>query len=115
MQRISSNAVGIARGASMLFQAFENNGPMWTGDGPRVERSRVRFPSPFLSPPVVHVAIGMWDISGASNQRADISADKVTNDGFEIVFRTWGDTRVARVRAEWLAIGPTRHDDDFML
>ena len=29
------------------------------------------------------------------------------------MFSTWGDTRVARIRAEWLAIGPARHLDDF--
>ncbi|MCF3972195.1 H-type lectin domain-containing protein [Paracoccus salsus] len=115
MQRISHSAVGVARGAAMLFSAFEDNGPMWSGDGPRVERKRVSFPSAFLLPPVVQVAIGMWDIDGNSNQRADISVDKVTEDGFEIVFRTWGDTRVARIRAEWLAIGAVCHDDDFAL
>jgi hypothetical protein len=30
-----------------------------------------------------------------------------------IVFRTWGDTRVARVRADWLAIGALPHEDDW--
>ena len=45
--------------------------------------------------------------------RADISAAKVTPEGFVIVFRTWGDTRVARVRADWLAIGEAIGDDDW--
>lgn len=113
MQRFSHSAVGVTRGASMLFSAFEDNGPMWSGEGPRVARHPVRFSAPFLIPPVVHVAIAMWDIEGGTNQRADISADKITEGGFEIVFRTWGDTRVARIRAEWLAIGAVRHEDDF--
>jgi hypothetical protein len=43
----------------------------------------------------------------------DISADMVTAEGFVIVFRTWGDTRVARVRADWLAIGGCANDDDW--
>jgi hypothetical protein len=43
----------------------------------------------------------------------DISADLVTAEGFEIVFRTWGDTRIARVRADWLAIGALPNDDDW--
>lgn len=113
MQRFSHSAVGVARGATMLFSAFDDGGLMWSGEGPRVERRRVDFAEPFLSAPVVHVSVAMWDIDGNSNQRADISADRVTRDGFEIVFRTWGDTRVARIRAEWLAIGPVRHEDDF--
>jgi hypothetical protein len=32
-----------------------------------------------------------------------------------IVFRTWGDTRVARVRADWLAIGEVRGEDDWQV
>lgn len=115
MQRFSHSAVGVSQGASLLFSAFEDEGPMWSGEGPRVIRQTVAFPQPFQSPPLVHVAIGMWDIAGSTNQRADISADKITSEGFEIVFRTWGDTRVARIRAEWLAIGAVRHEDDFTL
>ncbi|MDP5306449.1 H-type lectin domain-containing protein [Paracoccus spongiarum] len=115
MQRISQGAVGVTRGASMLFSAFEDEGPMWADEGPRVVRQRITFAEPFLAPPVVHVAIGMWDIAGGSNQRADISSDRISEAGFEIVFRTWGDTRVARIRAEWLAIGAVRHEDDFDL
>jgi hypothetical protein len=30
-----------------------------------------------------------------------------------MVFRTWGDTRVARVRADWMAIGEQRSDEDW--
>ena len=50
-----------------------------------------------------------------SNQRVDVSADEITPQGFVILFRTWGDTRVARARVSWMAIGPTEHEDDFLL
>lgn len=88
---------------------------MWSGEGPRLVRHAVTFPEPFAAPPVVHVTIGMWDIEGGANQRADICAEQIATTGFDIVFRTWGDTKVARIRAEWLAIGAVRHDDDFTL
>lgn len=113
MMRFGHAAVGVTRGSQLLFSAHENGGEMWTGTGPRVERVAVSFKDAFLNPPIVHVAIAMWDIDGNANQRADISADKVTSDGFEIVFRSWGDTRVARIRAEWLAIGPVLHEEDW--
>lgn len=113
MKRFSQSMVGVTRGAVMLFSAFEDGGPMWTGTGPRSERVRVRFDERFMEPPVVHVSVGMWDMAGGHNQRGDISADRITEEGFEIVFRTWDDTRVARLRAEWLAIGPVRYEDDF--
>ena len=43
------------------------------------------------------------------------SADAITERGFHIVFRTWGDTRVARIRADWTALGSVRSEDDWQL
>ena len=113
MLRFSHTAVGVQQGTEMLFTAFEDGGPMWTGSGPRVERCAVRFPTPFLGVPAVHVGLSMWDIAMESNQRVDFSADEITSLGFVILFRTWGDTRVARVRVGWMAIGAVRHVTDF--
>lgn len=114
MQKISGTAVGLAKGTALVFSAFENNGEMWTGEGPRLASYTVRFDEPFLDTPVVHLSINMWDMASANNARADLMAEEITAEGFRIVFRTWGDTKVARIRAEWLAIGPIRHDDDFV-
>jgi hypothetical protein len=111
MRRISRGQVGIARGSRVLFSDFEDGGPMWTGSGPRESRHVVKFDELFLEAPEVTVSISMWDLDQKTNARADISAEKVTAAGFQLVFRTWGDTRVARIRADWLAIGPVRDDD----
>lgn len=115
MQKFGFSAVGVLQGSVQMFSAFEDNGIMWTGHGPRNETRRVDFTEPFLSAPVIHVSMSMWDVESSANQRADITARDITAEGFNIVFRTWGDTRVARIRADWLAIGPVRHDDDFDL
>ncbi|MTH65411.1 H-type lectin domain-containing protein [Paracoccus shanxieyensis] len=113
MRRFDHFAVGVSNGAVDLFSAFEEGGQMWVGNGPRLETVKVSFPEPFAEPPVVHLSLGMWDIGVNANQRADLKAADITAEGFRIEFRTWGDTRVARVRANWLAIGPVRHVDDF--
>jgi hypothetical protein len=63
--------------------------------------------------PVVHLAMSMWDTDGDTNQRADLRAEAITEAGFEIVFRTWGDSRVARIRADWIAIGEVSGEDDW--
>ena len=84
---------------------------MWTGPGPRAVRQPIRFAEPFRAAPLLQVAISMWDIDQQSNQRADIAATEITREGFTLVFKTWGDTRVARIRADWLAIGPVAHED----
>ncbi|MDI3336785.1 H-type lectin domain-containing protein [Defluviimonas aestuarii] len=113
MRRLRSHKVGVERGSSVLFSDFEEGGVMWTGNGPREHRHTVVFSEAFSSPPVVQVGISMWDMDQKTNLRADISADSVGPKGFEIVFRTWGDTRVARIRADWLAIGEVSDEDDW--
>ena len=59
------------------------------------------------------VGISLWDMDHKTNMRADLAAENVTVAGFHLVFRTWGDTRIARVRADWTAIGPVRDEEDW--
>ncbi|WP_159964253.1 H-type lectin domain-containing protein [Profundibacterium mesophilum] len=111
MKRLNRNSIGIDQGADILFSDFEEGGPMWAGQGPRQVRRHVRFSEGFASPPSIQVGMSMWDLDQQTNARADIAAEDVTATGFVIVFRTWGDTRIARVRASWLAIGDLPDDD----
>ncbi len=113
MQRMRSHRVGVDRGSLVLFSHYEDGGKMWTGSGPRELRRTVRFAEPFSAPPVVQVSMSMWDMDQKTNQRADITAQAVKAESFVILFRTWGDTRVARVRADWLAIGEVPDEDDW--
>ncbi|MCI5042623.1 MAG: H-type lectin domain-containing protein, partial [Donghicola eburneus] len=50
-----------------------------------------------------------------TNVRVEITAENITVRGFDLVFRTWGDTRIARARASWQAIGSLPHEDDWQL
>lgn len=88
---------------------------MWTKSGSRRHCEYVEFKDAFREPPVVQVGFAMWDIDQQSNQRADIRAENVTPRGFDLVFRTWGDTRVARVRANWMAIGEMPESEEWEL
>ncbi len=88
---------------------------MWTGKGPRELRRVVEFDDSFLRAPKVQVSLSMLDIDQSTNHRVDISAEMVTEEGFVIVFRTWGDTKIARVRADWIAFGPVQNEDDWDL
>ena len=105
--------IGVDQGSTILFSDFAHDGAMWTGSGPREVRQVLTFNEPFLSAPIVTVGISMWDIDHKTNARVDISAESVTAQGFEIVFRTWADTQIARIRADWTALGQTRDDDDW--
>ena len=115
MKRIQNNLIGLDQGSVVLFSDFENGGKMWTGEGARLKRKKVSFAEVYKNPPMVHVSMSMWDMDQDRNQRADISAEKITEKGFDLVFRTWGDTRVARVRADWIAIGELSYEDDWTL
>jgi len=115
MRRLQNHLVGVDDGSVVLFSDFEDGGDMWTGKGPRQRRRAISFTERFRSQPTVMVNLSMWDMDQKTNQRADISAENITTEGFDLVFRTWGDTRVARVRANWMAIGELRHEDDWDL
>lgn len=115
MKRLTAQTIGIDQGDAILFSDYQDGGDMWTGQGPRERRRAVAFRERFQSVPVVQCALSMWDVDHAHNMRADISAENVTPEGFDLVFRTWGDTRVARARIGWIAIGALPHEDDWQL
>jgi hypothetical protein len=106
-----TGSIGIQQGSRILFSDFAHDGAMWTGSGPREVRLAQSFKDAFLEPPTVTIGISMWDIDHKANSRVDISAENVTSTEFEIVFRTWGDSRIARIRADWLAIGRAQDED----
>lgn len=111
MHRVNANQIGLEQGSKVLFSDFEHDGDMWTGQGPREIRVKETFAEAFRAPPLVHLSISMWDLDQNTNQRGDIAAEAVTAEGFDIVFRTWADTRVARIRCDWLAIGEVSDED----
>lgn len=115
MKRLRNHLIGVERGSTRLFSDFDSQGPMWTGTGPRQVVTPVRFSQAFRTAPVVHVTPDMVDMDQATNQRWDIAARNVTRAGFEIVFKTWADSRIARVRAGWLAIGELNDPDQWDL
>ncbi|CUH52344.1 H-type lectin domain-containing protein [Shimia marina] len=115
MKRIRNNHVGVDQGDEVLFSDFEDGGEMWTGNGPRERRKLVKFSARYRVPPSVHVSLSLWDMDTQANLRAEVVAEEVTNLGFHLVFRTWGDSRIARVRMSWLAIGELGFADDWVI
>lgn len=115
MRRLNTGMLGVDYGNVVLFSDFEDDGQMWRGQGPREARAKVRFTEAYLKPPHVQVALSMWDIANTSNMRADVQAEEITCDGFEIVFRTWADTQVARVRVAWTSFGELSNDEGWEL
>lgn len=115
MKKISSQTIGIEQGNDVLFEDFEDGGEMWTGTGHRERVKEIVFREPFKDVPAVHCSATLWDVDSATNVRADVEAENVTVEGFDLVFRTWGDTKVARMRIGWIAIGAAKGEDDWEL
>jgi hypothetical protein len=110
-----SSVVGIEQGTCVLFSDFADGGVMWTGQGERETRQVVRFNEAFLKQPSVMVSMSMWDVDNKHNSRVDLVAENITETGFELLFRTWGDTRIARIRADWMAIGAVHDPETWQL
>lgn len=86
---------------------------MWTGEGPRERCSAITFSQPFRSAPVVQIGVSLWDVDTSSALRAEVTTENITKEGFVAVFRTWSDTRIARIRVNWTALGEVAHEDDW--
>lgn len=71
-------------------------------------RTRVDFPYDFPATPKVIVALSYLDASPGGSQknlRIWAEAEKVNARGFELVLRTWDESKVMGVRVEWVAVG----------
>lgn len=115
MKRLRNHWIGIDDGDVVLFSDFEDDGEMWRGEGPRLVRREVVFAESFRAPPSVRVGLSMWDISNTATARVDVTAADIRVDRFWIEFRTWADSKIARVRVNWQAIGELRHADEWDL
>lgn len=113
MKRLRRHTLGVDSGDVVLFSDYENGGQMWTGRGQRERRRHIKFSESYRSLPVVQLSISMWDVDTGTTIRSDLTAESITENGFDMVFRTWGDTRIARVRIAWTAMGELPDDDDW--
>jgi len=111
MKRIKSHLFGVEQGDQIMFSDFEDGGSMWSGGGARERKKVVVFSEPFAAAPLVQVSMTLLDLDKETNFRADALAQSVDETGFELVFRTWNDTRVARVRLSWIAMGALVDDE----
>ena len=97
--------VQIVTAAGELFNHVDENGPMWSGDGDREVRFKLRFTASFQRIPHITLGISGMDSSCGQNLRFSLAAEAVTSESFVIVFKTWGDTKIARASVNWTAIG----------
>lgn len=115
MKRVASHLIGVDQGDLLLFSDYEDGGEMWTGSGERERVIAVAFSQAYRKLPAVHCAMSLLDMATGPSIRADVAARDITTTGFNIVFRTWEDSRVARIRVAWMAIGELHDDEEWQL
>lgn len=76
------------------------------GNGVRNFDRLITFQTPLTGSPLVQVNLGVLDADAQPNLRVDVSAINVSNIGFTLRIRTWADTKLYAVRANWLAVTP---------
>jgi hypothetical protein len=113
MTKILSSALAIDQGDVLVFSDLEDGGEMWTGKGDRSRTARVNFREQFREKPMVSLGIKMIDADGGANLRYDLILEDVSATGFNIRFKTWGDTKIARASVNWGAIGAAYSDNDW--
>lgn len=63
----------------------------------------VDFPKPFVTAPIVFVAIARLDFDKKANLRIAVTAVDITKEGFKIKVEVWGDTYMTQADINWLA------------
>lgn len=111
MRKLHRGVSAIADGEALLFSHFADGGEMWTGQGERTVSRELRFDGAFLEPPAVRLWVALWDVCNEANLRLDLRADNIGCESFLAVASTWGDSRIARLRIAWLAIGVVADDE----
>ncbi|WGI22642.1 H-type lectin domain-containing protein [Amylibacter sp. IMCC11727] len=113
MKKLYSSVTGVDQGSIQLFSDFEDEGEMWSGTGERERWMPVEFSEPFKGIPSVFITLELLDLHSGANHRTVTVAENISETGFDAILRTWGDTRIARARAAWIAIGEVKGDEDW--
>ncbi len=72
--------------------------------GPQLVKKQITFRTPFLTPPRLHVSLGLIDwCNNGRNLRINTWAESITTTGFTLVAQTWADTSIWGVNVRWLA------------
>jgi hypothetical protein len=66
---------------------------------------RVQFDTPFSNTPLVHVGLLGFDIDNRDSARINVHTEAITSSTFDIVIKTWRNTRVYNVQISWIALG----------
>jgi hypothetical protein len=74
-------------------------------DQPRTYTHHVQFDTSFSNIPLVHVGLSGFDIDNRDSARISVHTSAITSSSFDIVIKTWVNTRLYSVEISWIALG----------
>lgn len=105
-----STAYGDLIQTGIVQNGYTKNAATWNLNvaeppGERYFLQPIYFPQPFTErqPPIVLVMLSGLD-SDDGNDRISVTAEAITNYGFNIRYTTWWDTRLYGASVTWIAI-----------
>ena len=90
MDTLASPKGGITEVNRIYIPSVNTN----TGSGERLDVTPLLFKEKYTTPPKVLVAMNSIDATSPPNLRYDIYPEKITTTGFNMVLRTWADTKL---------------------
>ena len=82
---------------------FSSSWTLLNNDGDRTTIKHINFKNPFIVKPQVITSLNNLDVDKDRNLRIKVSPLNVTENGFDIEFRTYSDTRIFSAGVVWFA------------
>lgn len=96
------------QGGELTNASYSVTPDTWTllsGTGERKFTTHVDFKEPYKQPPVVVLSISGMDVLNSANNRLVVAPKNVTANGFDVEYKTWGDSQIWSVFLNWTAFG----------
>ena len=85
---------------------FSQDPLLTSGENKKRQRTvKIKFGEKFKTVMEVIPSIKTLDSHHKCNVRIDVSAENITNEGFDLIITTWYDTMVWVINVKWYAIG----------
>jgi hypothetical protein len=91
--------------APFYYSSADQGYTLDKGSGERTLTVEVTFPKPFEVKPQVFLNLNTID---ADHIRVSMKAISISRDGFTIQITTWGDSKVALVGGNYIAVAPKK-------
>lgn len=102
---VSASTLKIQSGTTDNGSHKDGTWKLHQGSGERLLNLPVQFQSKFAKPPKVFIEISGLDVDETKNARAVVTAKNITESGFDLEYKTWSDTILYTVYANWMAFG----------